>query len=258
MIQKLFIFFIGMAVLGCESRMYPPEYPVDFPPLPPEWGTILGPPSWRLQWTGPDGVTAYLDTGEGDRPVIPILREWASPVLAYPYWPSRRLFPGTLRPAGAIFPFDVRSGHITMTWRAGPEAWFYRELAVAAEGKRRPEFFDWPRFRALLESDIPAESVRKNPWEVDWRQMAQKTVESGFDRRRIIARSGEELLVSGLAVEYRAGPWFGASPFADPLTPDKEGRLRFKITGETETYFSAQGILRISKGAWAFYPSSRQ
>jgi hypothetical protein len=258
MARKIFVFLIGIALLGCESRIYPPEYPVALPCLPPEWEKILGAPCWRIQWIGPEGSPAYLDLREGDKPVIPVLREWASPVLAHPYWPSKGLLPGMLRPAGAIFPFDVRSGRIALSWRAGPEAWFYREMATARTAdsteKRRPELFDWPRFRALMTSDVLAEAVRKDPWEADWGQIALKTVESGFDRRRIIARSREDLVFSGLDSGHRAGPWFGVSPFFNPVVPDKEGILRFKVTEETETFFSAKGMLRLSHGAWLFYP----
>jgi hypothetical protein len=262
MIQKLLVFFACAALLGCENRIYPPEYPAELPSLPPAWENILGPPRWRIQWIGPEGRQAYMDLGENEKPVLPVLREWAAPVLAHPYWPAKGLLPGMLRPAGAIFPFDVRAGRIVLSWRSGPEAWFYRELAAAlgeagggdADTKRRPELFDWPRFRDLLGSDVLAESVRQDPWEADWRQIARKTVESGFDRRRVTAQAGEDLRVSGLGSAYREGPWLGPSPFAVPLSPDKEGALNFKITGRTETYFSEKGLLRLSKGAWIFYP----
>jgi hypothetical protein len=257
MVQKFFVFFICMVFLGCESRINPLEYAADLPSLPPIWEKILGPPCWRIQWIDSEGKAACLDLKEGKKPVIPILREWAAPILAHPYWPAKGLAPGILCPAGAIFPFDVHSGRIALTWRAGPAACFYRELAVASAAnqgseKRRPELFDWPRFRSLLASDALSEAVRDDPWKADWQEVARKTVESGFDRRRIKAQAGEDIVVTGLA--GAAGPWLGASPFAAPVTPDEKGVLRFNISGETETYFSAKGILRISRKAWNFYP----
>jgi hypothetical protein len=267
MVRKFFVFFVGLVLLGCESRINPSEYAVELPSLPPIWGKILGPPCWRIQWIDSDGGAACLDLREGEKPVIPVLREWATPVLAHPYWPARGLSPGMLRPAGAIFPFDVRSGGnfagnsgcIVLSWRAGSAAWFYRELAVAgaviqAVENRSPELFDWPRFRSLMASDALPEAVREDPWKADWQEVARKTVESGFDRRRIIAQAGEELSVSNLGKEFQAGPWLGASPFAAPIVPDEEGILRFNISGETETYFSPKGVLRISRNVWNFCP----
>jgi hypothetical protein len=261
MVRKFFVFFIGLVLLGCESRINPSEYPVDLPSLPPMWEKTLGPPCWRIQWIDSDGRAACLDLREGEKPVIPVLREWTTPGLAHPYWPARGLSPGMLRPAGAIFPFDVRAGRIALSWRAAPAAWFYRELAAAcaavqASEKRSPELFDWPRFRSLLASDALPEAVREDPWKADGREAARKTVESGFDRRRIKARAGDELSIPGgsFAREYQAGPWLSASPFAVPIIPDKEGVLRFNLTGETETYVSPKGVLRISRNIWNFYP----
>jgi hypothetical protein len=257
MVRKFFAFFICMVLWGCESRINPVEYAADLPALPPAWEKILGPPCWRIQWIDSEGKAACLDLREGEKPVIPVLREWAAPILAYPYWPARKLAPGMLRPAGAIFPFDVYSGRIVLTWRAGPAACFYREMAVAsaaglAPEKRRPELFDWPRFRSLLASDALPEAVRDDPWTADWPEVAQKTVESGFDRRRIKARAGEDVVVTGLA--GASGPWLGASPFAAPVEPDEKGVLRFNMGEETETYFSSTGVLRISRNVWNFYP----
>jgi hypothetical protein len=262
MARKIIVFFIGVVLLGCESRINPPEYAVNLPSLPPIWEKILGPPRWRLQWIDSHGRAACLDLREGEKPVISVLGEWATPVLAHPYWPDRGLSPGILRPAGAVFPFDVRSGRVALSWRAGPAAWFYRELAAAgaaiqAPEKRHPELFDWPRFRSLLASDALPEAIREDPWKADWREAARRTVESGFDRRRIKERAGEELSVtgnSGLDREYQAGPWMGASPFAAPVVPDKEGILRFSLSGETGTWFSPKGVLRISRNVWNFYP----
>jgi hypothetical protein len=175
-----------------------------------------------------------------------------------------------MRPAGAIFPFDVREGRLHLNWKAGAEAWFYRELTAArnaalaeaeagggrakveaALDKRRPEYFDWPRFRALLDSDAVPAAVRDDPWCVNWRDAAIRTVQSGFDRRRIVEQAAAELTVPRTALGE--GPFAGPSPFARPLFPSPDLGYRFVVTSRSDTYVSAGGILRVSGKTWVYY-----
>jgi hypothetical protein len=176
-----------------------------------------------------------------------------------------------MRPAGAIFPFDVRSGRLQLSWRAGAEAWFYRELAAArnaalgaaeaeaggaanakaAFDKRRPEYFDWPRFRSLMAGDSVPAAVRDDPWRVDWRNVAARTVQSGFDRRRIVEQAAGELTAPRTALGE--GPFAGPSPFARPLLPAPDKGYSFAVTSRADTYVSAEGILRVSGKVWVYY-----
>jgi hypothetical protein len=253
---------------GCETPALRDEYVLDFPPLPAAWQELLGDAHWRLIWTDAQGASRTLETA--GNAAISVASEWAAPVLAFPYWPGRGILPGEMRPAGAIIPFDIRGDRLHLSWRAGAEAWFYRELAAArnaalaeaeaetvagtvttALDKRRPEYFDWPRFRALMDSDAMPQAVRDDPWNVDWGDAAIRTVQSGFDRRRITAQATTELLIPGPALG--AGPFAGPSPFAPPLLPEPGAGYRFALTGRSDTYVSSGGILRASGKAWVYY-----
>jgi hypothetical protein len=217
---------------------------------------MMGNPHWRLVWLNPQGIRQEIDGG--GTIAITAVTEWATPVLAFPYWPERNILPGEMRPAGGILPFDAagNSGRVRLSWQGGVDAWFYRELSAArnaaADSKRRPEYFDWPRFRELLDSEAIPEAVRDDPWLADWRDIAVRTVQSGFDRRRIKVQAEEELPVPMDAVG--GSPFFGPSPFAKPLVPEPGAEFHFRVTPRRDTYLSAGGILRVSRKAWVYYP----
>jgi hypothetical protein len=259
-----FLFLVFFLALGaCDKGAIKSEYALDFPPLPAAWQEMMGGARWRLIWTDDRGAARTMET-DGEA-VISVASEWATPALAFPYWPGRGILPGEMRPAGAIFPFDVRGGRLQLSWRAGAEAWFYRELAAArnaalaeagaddgaALDKRRPEYFDWPRFRSLMDSDTVPAAVRDDPWKADWRDVAIRTVQSGFDRRRIIGQATEELVAPGS--ELGGGPFVGPSPFARPLRPEPGLGYRFAVTRRSDTYVSSGGILRVSGKNWIYY-----
>jgi hypothetical protein len=274
---KDFLFFTLALVLGaCENPVIPLEYTVEFPALPAAWQEMMGPAHWRLSWLNPQGIPqfkecgAFPESGGGGKTSIAAVLEWATPVLAYPYWPSRGVLSGEMRPAGAIIPFDASGSALQLSWQGGVDAWFYRELSEArtaagnadtgtvdeaALNKRRPEYFDWPRFRSLMESDVIPEAVRDDPWQVDWQDVAVRTVSSGFDRRRIKVQAGEELLVTGDALSKAATLFTGPSPFAKPLALEPGTGFRFRVTIRPDTYVSTGGILRVSRKTWVYYPS---
>jgi hypothetical protein len=262
-----FLFFTlalaGAVVLGaCENPVIPPEYTVEFPALPAAWQELMGPAHWRLAWLNPQGIPQSRECGGGTSSIAAVL-EWATPVLAFPYWPGRGILSGEMRPAGGILPFDAAGKTMQLSWQGGVDAWFYRELSAARNtvaatpsiNKRRPDYFDWPRFRELMDSEAIPEPVRNDPWQVDWQDVAVRTVTSGFDRRRIKVQAGMELLVPGDALaEAMAGPFAGPSPFAQPLVPEPDVGFRFRTTARPDTYVSAGGILRVSRKTWVYYP----
>ncbi|MDR2398804.1 MAG: hypothetical protein LBD74_08610 [Spirochaetaceae bacterium] len=233
---------------ACETELFAPEYVVEVPALPAAWQAALGKAHWRLMWIGPDGRWDTAETGLRIR----VLAPWTTPVLAYPYWPEHGIGPDMVRPCGGLFPWDVEGTRIRLSWTGGVQAVVYRELAAQAgeSSSRLPHYFNWPRFRELLAGESLSEAVRQDLWSVDWGQVCQKTVQSGFDRRRIVARPQTTLR---LTVD-RPGPWIGSSPFAEPvdLPPGKEIELLF--FGKEERYFSPKGMLLCTEAAWMWIP----
>ena len=229
------------------------------PELPVHWKEILGEPYWRLEWIGEGGIWLEWEGAPGQKPPgLSLVQEWSTPVLAWPFWPSRELLPGMMRPAGALFPWDFTAvdGEETLRlgWKAGVDAVFWKEMALAerlsaAAEARLPWYFDWPRFRELLADGNIPEAVRKDPWLADWKDIAQKTIRSGFDRRRIVSKTFTALAIPGLG-----GRWTGSSPFAPPLDAPAGGPLCLNATGPPDTWVSSAGVLRCSASGWVFRP----
>jgi hypothetical protein len=258
--------FLVLTLSACGEPVVPPGYFAELPSLPSVWEELLGPAHWRLVWINPEGVKETLEFAGppgGVKPEITLAGMWATAILAFPYWPEQGILPEMMHPAGGIFPFDAEGPLIRLSWRGGVDAWFYRELSIATAGegaetgKRRPEYFDWPRFRSLLDSSVIDETVRADPWRADWGDIALRTIRSGFDRRRLKAQAGEEFLLPRSALGGAPGlegPLAGPSPFAKPLFPEPDTGFRFTLTGQTDTYVSPAGILRINRGAWMWQP----
>ncbi|MDR0451328.1 MAG: hypothetical protein LBH26_08690 [Treponema sp.] len=263
--MKYFFIVTALLLAGCGEPFPDSGFSLVLPPLPPAWEEILGPPDWRIQWInsrgeweGGEGAVSLPGgaagpaLGEIDMPV-----SGSSPVLAWPFWPDRRILPGDFRPAGAVFPFDASGGDLILSWEGGVAAFFYRSLAEAAgsgpsskAALRRPGNFDWPRFRELLRDPDLKEAFRADPWAADWRFIARETVKSGFEKRRLVPAPREEL-----AVPVHPGPWISASPFPEPLSFGEDTPVFPVAPGiEPETWYSAGGILRCAGSAWIFLP----
>jgi hypothetical protein len=148
-----------------------------------------------------------------------------------------------------LFPFDVNEGVLSLSWEAGVDAFFYRELDLAAgkTSSRIPKNFNWPRFRELFNDETINESVRSDPWLVNWRRVAERTIASSFDRRQLVPEQKE-----GISIPVTKGPWYGASPFAEALLFGDEAV--FPVLDEVEIWISSQGILRCNQKAWIFQP----
>ena len=250
--QLFFVLTAVIAVLlaGCDDGPIPSSNMPVLPELPRHWKEILGEPNWRFEWVGEDGDWQKLDTAPGkDAPDLSLPTEWTSPVLAWPFWPALDLPPGVMRPAGALFPWDG-GDRLNLSWRGGVDAVLWKELAAAeratsAAGGRLPWYFDWPRFRELMESENVPAAVREDPWLADWEAIAGKTIQSGFDRRRIVARKFSEL-----SIPYLGGRWTGSSPFAPLLEVSGEDSLVLKVSSSVDTWVSSQGILKCSTSGW--------
>jgi hypothetical protein len=254
----------GILLASCAEPVIAPAYQVSFPEPPAAWIDALGPPSWELFWVDGRGYLQSARYQEGAELRIELAQERAVPLLARPFWPvvvnaggqtDGEIQSGVMKSAGAVFPFDTTDGIVRLSWKGGICAEFYLALARArlasekgagngalSANKRRPEWFDWPRFVSLLESGI-SEEAREDPWLVDWSAAAAKTVESGWNSKRIKAAE-----YTPLAVTIPAdGLWFGTSPF----TP-----AQFLKAGETvelparkipEYLLSSAGYLKYTK-----------
>jgi hypothetical protein len=246
-----FVAVVLLSQAACKDGPILSSYRPVPPELPGRWNEILGEPRWRLEWIGEDGAWRKWEgeTG-GNVPGVSPFREWATPVLAWPFWPEKNLLPGMMRPSGAIFPWDVSGEGITLSWKGGVDAVFWKELAAAervtdaAQG-RLPWYLDWPRFRELLESGNIPEAVRLDPWLPDWKEIARKTVQSGFDRRRVVPRKLTEFPVPGVD-----GTWVGSSPFALPLRASPDTPLLLYVWGVPDTWVSSKGMLRCSTSGY--------
>jgi hypothetical protein len=158
-----------------------------------------------------------------------------------------------MRPAGAVFPYDASGDALTLSWEAGPEAQFFLYLAAqtsrgeAAPAKNRAWTFNWPRFRELLRGPSVPPEIQADPWLAPWRSIAERTIQSGFDSRRIKVPEGRKTLSITLPAE---GPWFGASPFI-PAYPWRAGEtVQIEAGEEAETLVSPMGQIRYGGGLW--------
>jgi hypothetical protein len=223
------------------------SYTVLFPDIPSGWLEILGQPQWRLEWIDDEGCKVSADAPYNGFREIRVLREWASPITAFPFWSEKGVPPKLMKPAGAIFPFDVSGGNIILTWFGGVEAVVYQELAQSSgeSSPRSPNYFNWPRFKELFEDSLLPEAVKSDPWLVDWKAFCEKTATSGFDRRRIKIMEKDSLAIP-VALD---GVWVGTSPFARPFSAEN-GVLTLNVDETIDVYFSKQGMIKITKSAW--------
>jgi len=223
------------------------------PEIPETWSSLLGEPHWRVNWLDPDGKMQSKDILPGKTAEIEIPVTWTNPVTAWPFWPDHNLIPEFFKPAGALFPFDVSGKSLLLSWKSGPDTVFYWELAFANDDNilKIPSNFDWPRFRELFETGTLNEAVLKDPWLVDWRSVAEKTINSSFDRRRLVPQATEST-----AIPVSSGPWYGTSPFAEPLY-FTEGEIPvFPVHSGVNVWISSEGILRCSGKTWVLNTSA--
>jgi len=256
--MKISIFKFPALVLNlllvCCGDLTPGAYTVVPPPAPEAWVSLLGEPHWRIEWMGKDGRRQITELLPGESAKVEIPVTWANPVTAWPYWPDCNLQAGIFKPAGALFPFDADGGRLCLTWKAGHDTVFYWELAYSGGGKNElkiPANFDWQRFRELFNDETLNEAVRKDPWLVNWRSVAEKTISASFDRRRLVPEDTESL-----AVPVNCGTWYGTSPFNTPLN-FKEGETPvFPVRPGYNVWISNEGILRCSGKSWLLSKAS--
>ncbi|MDR0639467.1 MAG: hypothetical protein LBG27_11305 [Spirochaetaceae bacterium] len=219
------------------------SYRLVMPDLPPAWEAILGGAYWRIEWIDDAGIFQTADTPSAANFAVTVVNDAASPVLAYPYWPGRNLPPGDMKPAGAIFPWDVCGGSIELSWRGGIDAVLWRALSCADNAKREAASFNWKQWReAWNDGSFPAAAVR-DPWLCDWENIAAKIAASGFDKRRVVVVNYPLLSLSG---EVCKDIWYGSSPFDTGTSAAPGEPLLLPIRPQVSVVFSTTGIIRYS------------
>jgi len=243
---RLVLIVLALLFSCCADRSS--VYTLELPPTPQAWVSILGEPCWRVEWLSPEGRKQSADITPGGSLQVELPSTWASPVTARPYWPGLNLYAGLFMPVGALFPFDVSKDRLRMSWEAGLDADFFWELAYAgnSNNSKNPANFDWQRFRDLFTSGVLDAAVVKDPWLVDWRSVAEKTVNGNFVRRNLVPQS-----TSSMNIPVPGGPWYGTSPFAEPLYFEEE-EPSFPIRPGLNVWISREGLLRVDGMVWIF------
>jgi hypothetical protein len=246
---KLKTVFVLALQLVCCRDMCPSKYVLDLPKPPEAWISLLGQPDWRIEWIAPNGQKQWAELQSVDNFEVELLVTWTNPVVSWPYWPEHNLIPGVFMPAGALFPFDIEKGVLRLSWEAGPDVVFYMELALANEqnSSKIPANFDWPRFRELFQGETLNEEVRKDPWLVNWRSVAEKTISASFDKRRLVPEKTESKIIP-----VSSGPWYGTSPFSEPLSFANNEVSSFPLRSGINLWVSSDGILRVNSNTWVF------
>jgi len=264
-------FFAGFLLLlsallsllaGCEDvQQIRSSYKPVLPALPDGWSDVLGEAHWRVEWVGEEGTWHGWEGKQGaEVPSLYLIQTWTTPVLAWPFWPELGLNSGIMRPCGALFPWDTYGKDLVLSWEGGVDAVFWKELAAVkrqngsakaelAKDERFPWLFDWPRFREIMAGQDIGDTVKQDPWVVDWKEVGRKTVESGFDRRRI-----KTMKFTEVEIPLPAGRWLSNSPFAPVLEITPEKPITLEVTDAVGVWVSSGGILKVSTSGWIFRP----
>ena len=237
------------------------RYTLKLPELPSAWELIPGTLHWVIEWQEPMGQPQTREVLGDEKIAVFLPNTWTNAVFAWPYWPDLAINPGVFKPAGALFPFDVKGTAISLSWQGGVDVMLYCELGItAAESPpadtsvpRLPVNFNWSRFRELYTDPGVNAEYRLDPWLADWPVIAARIWQSGFDRRRLVPQARQEL-----RVPVEAGFWIGTSPFSEPLFFDNTVPV-FRVrtasaagSPPVDTWVSAKGILRCTTETWFF------
>jgi len=247
---KLTIVFVLALQLICCRDLCPSKFVLNLPKPPEIWVSLLGEPCWRIEWFAPNGQKQTADLQSTGNFEVELPVTWTNPVIAWPYWPVHNLNPGLFMPAGAFFPFNIEENTLHLSWETGPDVVFYMELALACvkeqNPSKTPSNFDWPRFRELFHDETLSMEVREDPWLVNWRSAAEKTVSANFDKRRLVPEKTEPI-----NIPVPPGTWYGTSPFAKPLLFE-DAVVTFQTRPGINLWVSADGILRVNGKTWVF------
>jgi hypothetical protein len=242
------VFAVGLAACG---RIIDVPYRLVMPDLPPGWQTVLGSAYWCVEWIDDAGITRKAEVAPSTSFAVTVVNDASSPVLAYPYWPERGLIPGDMKPAGALFPWDVHGNKIALSWRGGVDAVLWRELSRAGNAKREAASFNWKRWREAWNDGSFSTAAVLDPWLCDWENIATKIAASGFDKRRVVVINYPRLILSG---DTWQGVWYGSSPFDTGTSATPGEPLSLPVAPRVSTVFNATGLIRYSGEGALWFP----
>jgi hypothetical protein len=208
---------MAWALSGCPLFSAEIGVAVVIPAPPPHWRAVF--PDLRFSLLFADGDGRFQRKADVDcaSPVtIACSKSSNSPVLAYPWSPSDRSCaePGMLRPAGGIFPGDLRQSaeglELVLSWEDGAAAEVFRsllELGVDAE------LINGERLAGRMGSAA-------DPWAWDVNSVAESLAAGHFN-----AYDLDLLPRSDVGLRVGAGEWILESPFRQPGIADAEGTL---------------------------------
>jgi len=249
------ILFLALQLISCRDIILS-GYFLKLPEAPESWVSVLGEPYWRVEWIDSGGQKQTMEILPGGDCTLQIEQPvtWTNPVMAWPYWPEHNLIPGHFKPAGALFPFDAKGSYLYLTWKAGVDTVFYWDLVIVNELNlsRNPAYFDWPRFRQLFNTETISEAVRNDPWLVNWRSVAERTVSGNFDSRRLVPE-----VIELKSFPVPGGIWFSTSPFAEHLFFKDGDTPVFPVRPGINVWICAEGILRVNGNTWMFTKLNR-
>ncbi len=158
-----------------------------------------------------------MEVSSADSPVrISCSKRGNSPVLGYPWSAgagSAAAF-GTLKPAGGLFPRNLRRGdeglELVLSWEDGAAAEVFRALF---EGGIDAELVNGARLADLM-GDSP------DPWEWDLESIASRIAERDFSAYDI-----DRLPSRDVRLPAPEGAWFMESPFRPALSAGPDGTL---------------------------------
>jgi hypothetical protein len=152
---------------------------------------------------------------------VRISKENNTPVLAYPWSAEAPLAAlEALKPAGGLWPADLRSGEsmpvLALSWEDGAAAETIRLLWESGADA------------ALVNGERLAERMREapDPWTWDVTAIADTLAAGDFD-----AYDVDQLPASDVPLAVPPGTWLLESPFRPPLEPDPGGNILMEGLG---------------------------
>jgi hypothetical protein len=237
---RVFAVFTIVPLVSCSLDASTDRIVLRFPEIPPAWRNA-GNLRYKLTFRDAEGSKIDLDAVPGDGIQITLERGSAQAFLAYPYI-TDYLWPGILKPAGAVYPGELAGDELRLTWEGGLGAGAARIL----EGSGYPiGTADWRRIAA------EAKDRAGDPWAIGSRPIASAILSGSFG---VAAFKPEVPLpvrvplsarpTDGAGGGTRETSWAADSPFA--LRPVEDGDLYgFCVPGE-RCFFDGDRALRFS------------